>query len=139
MSLPSRQFFSSPLGQRWLFGLLYMSEGAPMGFIWWALPTLLADRGFSLETDYGVVFAADAALGVSSSSVGRLLISPCAVGSGCEVGITVCQICMMLTLLPLAFSRLVAELQPDCCHAFLAFLAVRRCRTLLSIPWQYVR
>jgi MFS transporter, PAT family, beta-lactamase induction signal transducer AmpG len=32
-----------------LFTLLYFSEGAPIGFIWWALPTLLRTRGVALE------------------------------------------------------------------------------------------
>ncbi|MBD64850.1 MAG: hypothetical protein CME62_06565 [Halobacteriovoraceae bacterium] len=30
------------------FFLLYFSEGAPIGFIWWCLPVLLKDQGFSL-------------------------------------------------------------------------------------------
>lgn len=31
-----------------LFALLYFSEGAPIGFIWWALPTLLRDEGLAV-------------------------------------------------------------------------------------------
>ncbi len=30
-----------PTGRKILFAFLYLSEGAPIGFIWWALPTLL--------------------------------------------------------------------------------------------------
>lgn len=33
-----------------LFALLYFSEGAPIGFIWWALPTLLRERGVEVES-----------------------------------------------------------------------------------------
>jgi len=32
-----------------LFGLLYFSEGAPIGFLWWAMPTLLRDQGLELS------------------------------------------------------------------------------------------
>ncbi|MEZ5566470.1 MAG: MFS transporter [Gammaproteobacteria bacterium] len=35
----------TPNGRRWFFAVLYATEGAPMGFIWWALPTLLAREG----------------------------------------------------------------------------------------------
>jgi len=30
-----------PRGRLVVFTVLYASEGAPIGFIWWALPTLL--------------------------------------------------------------------------------------------------
>ncbi len=33
----------------WIFALLYFSEGAPIGFIWWALPTLLRSEGLAVE------------------------------------------------------------------------------------------
>jgi MFS transporter, PAT family, beta-lactamase induction signal transducer AmpG len=33
-----------------LFALLYASEGAPIGFIWWALPTLLRSAGVPVES-----------------------------------------------------------------------------------------
>ena len=31
----------SPVGRRVLFALLYFVEGAPIGYVWWALPTRL--------------------------------------------------------------------------------------------------
>ena len=34
---------------RWKFALLYFSEGAPIGFLWWAMPTLLRNEGVALE------------------------------------------------------------------------------------------
>lgn len=36
-------------GRLFLFGVLYLCEGAPIGFVWFALPTLLREEGFSLE------------------------------------------------------------------------------------------
>ncbi len=36
-------------GRRVLFGLLYFCEGAPIGFVWWALPVLLRRGGVSKE------------------------------------------------------------------------------------------
>lgn len=37
-----------------LFALLYFSEGAPIGFIWWALPTLLRERGVAVQSITGL-------------------------------------------------------------------------------------
>jgi len=34
---------------RWKFALLYFSEGAPIGFLWWALPTLLRQEAVAIE------------------------------------------------------------------------------------------
>jgi len=36
-----RSLLSTPRGRTAVFTVLYASEGAPIGFIWWALPTLL--------------------------------------------------------------------------------------------------
>lgn len=36
------------MSRRWKFALLYFSEGAPIGFLWWALPTLLRDADVAL-------------------------------------------------------------------------------------------
>lgn len=33
-----------------MFTLLYASEGAPIGFIWWALPSLLRERGGAVDS-----------------------------------------------------------------------------------------
>ncbi len=38
-----------PWRQRLLFALLYFSEGAPIGFIWWALPTRLRSEGVAVD------------------------------------------------------------------------------------------
>jgi MFS transporter, PAT family, beta-lactamase induction signal transducer AmpG len=37
-------------GRRALFALLYLAEGAPIGFIWWALPTKLREAGVPVGT-----------------------------------------------------------------------------------------
>ena len=39
----------STVGRRLLFATLYFSEGAPIGFIWWALPTLLRSAGVPID------------------------------------------------------------------------------------------
>ncbi len=36
-------------GRRLLFAALYFSEGAPIGYVWWALPTRLRDAGVPIE------------------------------------------------------------------------------------------
>ncbi len=40
----------SPRGKKLLFTALYFSEGAPVGYIWWALPALLRSRGVEVGT-----------------------------------------------------------------------------------------
>lgn len=39
---------ASPQSRRIFFGLLYFSEGAPIGYLWWALPTRLKLAGVSI-------------------------------------------------------------------------------------------
>jgi len=43
-----------PGGRAAFFALLYASEGAPIGFIWWALPTLLRTEGVPVEQITGL-------------------------------------------------------------------------------------
>ena len=40
---------SQPIGRRLFFGLLYLSEGAPIGYVWWAMPTRLRQAGMPVE------------------------------------------------------------------------------------------
>lgn len=92
--------WATPLGRRWLFGLLYMAEGAPMGFIWWALPTLLTARGIDLAT----VTALSALLTlpwVFKFLVGPLVDLGIRRGQRLRTWITVCQLGMAVALLPL--------------------------------------
>lgn len=35
--------------RRLLFAALYLCEGAPIGFLWWALPTILSERGVPVD------------------------------------------------------------------------------------------
>ncbi|MCF3651393.1 MFS transporter [Synoicihabitans lomoniglobus] len=53
MSLPASIEISSAQparrGSHLVFGLLYFSEGAPIGFLWWAMPTLLRAEGVAIE------------------------------------------------------------------------------------------
>lgn len=46
---PGVNLIETPRGRRILFAVLYFGEGAPIGFIWWALPTLLRERGVGLD------------------------------------------------------------------------------------------
>ena len=42
-------FFQTPLRRKLLFACLYLSEGAPIGFIWLALPVRLRSRDVPVE------------------------------------------------------------------------------------------
>ncbi len=42
---------------RWKFAVLYFSEGAPIGFLWWALPTLLRDTDVPVARIAGLTAA----------------------------------------------------------------------------------
>jgi MFS family permease len=48
-TLGAMNLLASSRGRLVLFTCLYAAEGAPIGFIWWALPTLLRQRGVALE------------------------------------------------------------------------------------------
>ena len=41
-------------GRQFLFFALYVSEGAPIGFLWWALPTWLRNAGLEVEAITGL-------------------------------------------------------------------------------------
>ena len=41
---------NEPKGRIALFSLLYLSEGGPIGFIWWALPTMLRTAGVGVPS-----------------------------------------------------------------------------------------
>lgn len=43
-------FLATPGKRRFLFAALYLSEGAPIGFVWWALPTLLRAGGVAIDS-----------------------------------------------------------------------------------------
>ena len=91
---------NSAAGRRWLFALLYLSEGAPIGFVWWAMPTLL--RGLGLGLDAITTLTAIATL----PWVLKFLAAPF-IDASLHRGGTVtrwivsCQLAMAFTLLPL--------------------------------------
>lgn len=47
-------FLATPARRRILFASLYASEGAPIGFLWWAFPTILRSRGVPLDEITGL-------------------------------------------------------------------------------------
>jgi len=49
LTLNRPNLLATPRGRRGLFAALYLTEGAPIGFVWWALPTLLAGRGWPID------------------------------------------------------------------------------------------
>lgn len=53
-------FLATSVRRKILFTILYASEGAPIGFIWWALPTYLRSKGVAV--DHLTIVASVAAL-----------------------------------------------------------------------------
>ena len=45
---------ATPSGRRALFAALYFSEGAPIGFLWWALPATLREGGAPVDAITGL-------------------------------------------------------------------------------------
>lgn len=92
---------ATPAGRRMLFAMLYLSEGAPIGFIWWALPTLLRQQGFDLAAITTLTALA------TVPWVLKFLVAPI-IDFGIYKGVPVkpwillCQLGMALCLLPLA-------------------------------------
>ena len=54
ISLPTIDFMGSPGGRALLFSALYFAEGAPIGFLWWALPAILRGDGETIEEIAGL-------------------------------------------------------------------------------------
>lgn len=92
-----------------LFCLLYASEGAPMGFLWWALPVRLRDQGVPAEEVASLLalLVLPWALKVLWAPVVDAVRSP---RLTLKVWIVGAQILMSVTLLPLLFLDPVAEL-----------------------------
>lgn len=102
--------FPSPLRRYLLLALLYFSEGAPIGYIWWAMPTKLRAAGMPVDQVAGLV----ALLTVPWTF--KFLWAP-AVDAlqgprwGLRSWITLTQILMGLALLPLTVLPLSETLQ----------------------------
>lgn len=89
-----------PRGRTAVFALLYASEGAPIGFIWWALPTLLrsADVPVSQITSLTAVLLLPWVLKFLWAPVLDLLRGP---RWGYRAWIVTSQLLMAATLVPL--------------------------------------
>lgn len=92
----------TPRGRGALFALLYASEGAPIGFIWWSLPTLMRERGGEVGRITTLLAAVTAmwALKFLWAPMVDVLRSP---RWGFRSWILVAQLLMGLTLLPMAW------------------------------------
>lgn len=99
----------SKRGRILLFACLYVSEGAPIGFIWWALPTLLRARGVAVEdiTSFTALLVLPWALKFLWAPLVDSLRSP---QHGFRSWIMGCQVMMGITLLPLAFAQPAGDL-----------------------------
>jgi len=98
----------SPRRLKFLFAALYFSEGAPIGFLWWALPPQLRARGVPVED----VTALTAALALPWGF--KFLWAPLVdMARGARFGrrawITAAQLVMAASLVPLLFVDPVAD------------------------------
>jgi MFS family permease len=98
----SARALTHPLARRALFALLYFSEGAPIGYVWWAMPTRLRQAGMPVEE----VAALTAMLTLPWAF--KFLWAPFVDRLrgprwGYRAWITVAQVAMGLSLLPLGF------------------------------------
>jgi MFS family permease len=90
--------------RQWLFALLYLSEGAPIGYLWWAIPTRLRAAGVPVEdvAAFGAALTIPWGLKflwapfVDAGRSRRFGLRPWIVGP---------QLLMAATLLPLAFTE----------------------------------
>jgi len=107
---------TTPRGRRVLFALLYLAEGAPIGFVWWALPTLLRKAGHEVDAITGLT--ALVALPWTLKLLGGPLVD-LARGNGWPLKrmLIVAQLAMAATLVPLAREDAFDDL-----HALSTFL-----------------
>ena len=91
---------ASAPGRRALFALLYLSEGAPIGFVWWALPTLLRGQGIELGAITTLTTIATLPW-ILKFLVAPLVDAGLNRGVGLKRWILVCQLAMAAALVPL--------------------------------------
>jgi MFS family permease len=89
-------------GRRGLFAILYLTEGAPIGFVWWALPTILRAQGIEIDSITTLTTLA------TLPWILKFLIAPAidvslGKGGSAKRWILVCQFVMALSLAPLLF------------------------------------
>ena len=95
-------------GRRWLFALLYLAEGAPIGYVWWALPTRLRDAGVPI--DDVARLAALVTLPWAFKFLWAPLVDAFRPRGGLRVWIAGAQLAMGLTLLPILWLDPVAQI-----------------------------
>jgi PAT family beta-lactamase induction signal transducer AmpG len=100
--------FAGPRGRRFALALLYLSEGAPIGYLWWALPTKLRAAGLPVEQ----VAALSAILTIPWTF--KFLWAPLvdvfrSRRHGVKPWIVGAQALMAATIAPLAFLDLIAD------------------------------
>lgn len=102
---------SSRWGRRVLFGSLYFSEGAPIGFIWWFLPTMLRSQGVGIDniTLITAIVAWPWILKFAWAPLIDAFFRPKLGFRGCVI---VTQVLMAITLLPLIRLGLATEALP---------------------------
>lgn len=102
------RLLESARGRAAVFTVLYASEGAPIGFIWWALPTLLrsADVPVSQITSLTAVLVLPWVLKFLWAPLLDVLRGP---RWGYRAWIVLAQLCMAATLVPLIWLDPVAH------------------------------
>jgi PAT family beta-lactamase induction signal transducer AmpG len=101
MQVTSRpNLLASPAGRRTLFAALYLSEGAPIGFVWWALPSLLREQGIALASITTLTALATMPW-VLKFLVAPLVDASLRLGVRLKHWILICQLSMATVLLPL--------------------------------------
>ncbi|HPF38807.1 MAG TPA: MFS transporter [Phycisphaerae bacterium] len=110
-------------GRRLLFAALYFSEGAPIGFIWWALPTMLREQGVAADS-IGFLFGALALPWALKFLWAPLIDTLRSRRWGFRAWIVTAQLLMGLTLLPLTGGAVLHDTRWLCgiliLHAFCA-------------------
>ncbi|MEQ9455652.1 MAG: hypothetical protein RLN76_13805 [Phycisphaeraceae bacterium] len=96
-----RWLTESTWGRRLLFTVLYFSEGAPIGYLWWAMPVRLSEAGMGVERVSAIMAA------LTLPWVLKFLWAPVVDALqgprwGLRASITLAQVVMGLALVPLA-------------------------------------
>lgn len=93
-----------------LFALLYFSEGAPIGYIWWAAPSKLVKAGMP-ESDVAWLMSALVLPWTLKFLWAPMVDAVRSARWGLRAWITLAQVLMGLTLLPVAFLDLASEFE----------------------------
>lgn len=89
-------------GRRGLFAVLYVSEGAPIGFVWWAMPSLLREQGVELAS-ITVLTSLATLPWVLKFLAAPVIDASLRLGAVLKHWIVVCQLAMASVLLPLVW------------------------------------